>query len=593
MNQKNSTYHDNSPVRSAFIGISLPFHKFNPRTIRITRPQSVSLRYYRSNQIMNLYSSSNAYNSSNNSHRHHEMEPTTSHSQSKPKPSSQRIKTSLEAEPATSCSSVVASSSSTSSSVAQTSSAERKNTMHSMSDEVPESSFDPSSRLKSGWSSFLGKHELSLEAIRSQSALSSDVRYASSFLEAKGRALEELVLDEEPQKLVKVYWEIRRQTLFLLLEDLVERVRRSVGDHERTTITPILDELAEVANSIQTEKSQELTALKGKARSVLWKLREALDVFQPSRWIRLCLEEARAGLLDMSLDSQNEPIRSPCAVSLAFEEHLLRLELRSLRILEREVQRVVRGRILRENFHDAAEIEALDELQTAAVKLSVDEHRVRGKSGLLRAVQKVESTLCSSNKWNGCRIDDQRALEALRVGVVRARESDNIRHRMPLGEAMLIWPRTQDIPNFERVTDRLLRGGQPSLRGVQWLLNYGVKAAIDLRGSDRDNQWLGPTSWQHIRCYNLAIEDFAAPSYEQVYTFIDLVNDRANSPVFVCCKAGIGRTGSLIACWRISQGMSVDDALGRERLYSSFGGGLKQETFVREFAAQWWSQNQN
>jgi len=150
---------------------------------------------------------------------------------------------------------------------------------------------------------------------------------------------------------------------------------------------------------------------------------------------------------------------------------------------------------------------------------------------------------------------------------------------------MLLRPRIQDIPNFERVTETLLRGGQPSARGVKWLMDYGCRAVVDLRGSDRQNQWV-ENQWGDLKYFNIAIEDFEAPSFDQVEQFVRISKERANQPLYVHCKAGIGRTGTLIALWRVFvHGIPVDDALNMERLYSADGGGLRQELFVRRCAS--------
>lgn len=195
---------------------------------------------------------------------------------------------------------------------------------------------------------------------------------------------------------------------------------------------------------------------------------------------------------------------------------------------------------------------------------------------------------------------------------------------------MPLRPRLQDIPNFEKVTPLLLRGGQPSRRGIKWLIDYGVRAVVDLRGSDRQNQWVSIESWGPIKLLNIAIEDFEAPTIEQVsqrqklfrvptdrfashplpsrhfidkldwvylhlsvycieqmFEFVDLTEDPDNQPLFVHCKAGVGRTGTIVACWRVSTGESVEEALRKERLYSADGGGLRQEAFIRNFAEEW------
>ena len=42
----------------------------------------------------------------------------------------------------------------------------------------------------------------------------------------------------------------------------------------------------------------------------------------------------------------------------------------------------------------------------------------------------------------------------------------------------------------------------------------------------------------------------------------------------------------MTACWLISQGMTADESLEAERINSPYGT-LKQEQFVRDFAAYW------
>lgn len=146
-----------------------------------------------------------------------------------------------------------------------------------------------------------------------------------------------------------------------------------------------------------------------------------------------------------------------------------------------------------------------------------------------------------------------------------------------------------ELPNFEHVRDGIMRGGQPDTDGAEWLVAHGVRTEIDLRGDDRDNQWIAP-SWPNVKRYLIPIEDLKPPTFAQVEEFCRIVDDPANHPVYVHCKAGVGRTGAMIASWRVTRGWPVDDALAEERL-RSYDGSLAQESFVREFA-KWWSQRQ-
>lgn len=152
-----------------------------------------------------------------------------------------------------------------------------------------------------------------------------------------------------------------------------------------------------------------------------------------------------------------------------------------------------------------------------------------------------------------------------------------------------IRPSACDVPNFQIVSPQYLRGGQPDQEGLDWLARQGIKTEVDLRGTDRDNAWDPPTSYP-LKIVNVPVEDFQQPTFQQVEDFIKVVNEPANQPVYVHCKAGVGRTGLMTACWRISQGMSADEALEAERINSQYGT-LKQEHFVREFEAYWKEKN--
>ena len=136
------------------------------------------------------------------------------------------------------------------------------------------------------------------------------------------------------------------------------------------------------------------------------------------------------------------------------------------------------------------------------------------------------------------------------------------------------------------------RGGQPTAEGRAWMVSRGFKTVVDLRFEDRENQWtrpvgggagIGKLGEESLEVIHLPVTDMEPPSFEDVERFIEIANDLSKRPMFVHCKAGIGRTGSMVSCWRISQGMAVDDALALESLNCDFGS-LAQEAFVREFA---------
>jgi protein-tyrosine phosphatase len=65
----------------------------------------------------------------------------------------------------------------------------------------------------------------------------------------------------------------------------------------------------------------------------------------------------------------------------------------------------------------------------------------------------------------------------------------------------------------------------------------------------------------------LPVADGGAPSMEQATEFVRFVNDdkAAQRPVAVHCEAGLGRTGTMLAVYLISQGDSAEAAIRRVR----------------------------
>ncbi|MFX1565140.1 MAG: dual specificity protein phosphatase family protein [Promethearchaeota archaeon] len=79
---------------------------------------------------------------------------------------------------------------------------------------------------------------------------------------------------------------------------------------------------------------------------------------------------------------------------------------------------------------------------------------------------------------------------------------------------------------------------------------------------------------------------YGTPSLNQISDFVDLVNtNRAkNRPVAVHCYMGWGRTGTFLAAYLISEGLSVEEAINEVRVkrpnsIETYG----QEQFLRMF----------
>lgn len=108
------------------------------------------------------------------------------------------------------------------------------------------------------------------------------------------------------------------------------------------------------------------------------------------------------------------------------------------------------------------------------------------------------------------------------------------------------------VRNFHQVDDHVYRGGQPTPAGFKSLAKLGVRTILDLRGQDRlrGEQKLVEADGMHY--VNVPMLGLHAPTDQQMATVFAVLNDPSAWPVFVHCRRGADRTGTVIACYRIA-----------------------------------------
>lgn len=123
--------------------------------------------------------------------------------------------------------------------------------------------------------------------------------------------------------------------------------------------------------------------------------------------------------------------------------------------------------------------------------------------------------------------------------------------------------------NFSWVIDGKLAGCAGPLldRDLKLLLSQGVRALVRLAGNEE-----GAFSQADIEDAGLAdchepVNDFKAPSLEQVDTVIAFIKQclERGEPVAVSCGAGHGRTGTILSCYFVSCELSAQNAIARVR----------------------------
>ena len=124
---------------------------------------------------------------------------------------------------------------------------------------------------------------------------------------------------------------------------------------------------------------------------------------------------------------------------------------------------------------------------------------------------------------------------------------------------------TKKPTNFSWLIDNKLAGsGMPTtINEINWILNQGVKSIITMTENALPESWVKDTKYLHV-----PTEDLSAPDIEKIDEAVDFIHERINNnePVMVHCAAGIGRTGTILACYLIKyQKYSAKNAIGKVR----------------------------
>lgn len=145
-----------------------------------------------------------------------------------------------------------------------------------------------------------------------------------------------------------------------------------------------------------------------------------------------------------------------------------------------------------------------------------------------------------------------------------------------------------NIFNFAKVNGTYYRGGQPDGRDYADLAGLGVKTIIDLQNNG-DSREASAAARAGLTLLRVPMSSTSVPSKAQIETFLRLVNDPANQPVYVHCKGGRHRTGIMTAIYRMArEGWTADRAYDEMLEYDfDYGWGHgRQKKFVFAYGAE-------
>lgn len=144
---------------------------------------------------------------------------------------------------------------------------------------------------------------------------------------------------------------------------------------------------------------------------------------------------------------------------------------------------------------------------------------------------------------------------------------------------------SKNLPNFHRVNMGVYRGGQPREAGFAELKRMGIVTVINLR--DNDDRALKEKALVEaagMRFVNLPLANWSRPDVKVIDEIMSLMRAAENQPVFVHCKRGKDRTGTVMAIYRMTaDGWTAKQAGDEAEQYGIGWWQFKMRDFINDY----------
>ena len=148
---------------------------------------------------------------------------------------------------------------------------------------------------------------------------------------------------------------------------------------------------------------------------------------------------------------------------------------------------------------------------------------------------------------------------------------------------------TKKPTNFSWLIEEKLAGsGMPtSFEEFEWITGQGVKSIVTMTENSLPENWTQIIDYLHV-----PTPDFTAPDMDRIEFAVDFMHEQINNnhAVMVHCAAGMGRAGTILACYFVKyKKFTAKDAITKIR--SERPGSIQSE--VQELAIGFFEKHVN
>jgi len=106
-----------------------------------------------------------------------------------------------------------------------------------------------------------------------------------------------------------------------------------------------------------------------------------------------------------------------------------------------------------------------------------------------------------------------------------------------------------------------------SLAEIKWLFLNGFRLVITLTEEPLPKELVHEMEERGIRWVWEPIPDFSPPTIEQMNRILKLIyeNEKRGDKILIHCGAGLGRTGTVLACYLVSKRVDAQHAIEKVR----------------------------